>query len=55
MDRRQEVDEFTKDKNLRKEEYHPYKYQQHGNGSWAGALPVKQYVHLSLLGRRANP
>ena len=26
------------------EEYHPYEYQTEGNGSWAGALPVKQYV-----------
>ncbi len=26
------------------EEYHPYAYQTEGNGSWAGALPVKQYV-----------
>lgn len=26
------------------EEYHPYEYQQEGNGSWAGALPVKQCV-----------
>jgi len=27
-----------------KEEYHPYEYQTENNGSWAGALPVKQYV-----------
>jgi len=26
------------------EEYHPYEYQTENNGSWAGALPVKQYV-----------
>ena len=24
------------------EEYHPYEYQTENNGSWAGALPVKQ-------------
>lgn len=24
--------------------YHPYDYQTENNGSWAGALPVKQYV-----------
>jgi len=24
--------------------YHPYEYQTEGNTSWAGALPVKQYV-----------
>lgn len=24
------------------EAYQPYEYQQEGNGSWAGALPVKQ-------------
>lgn len=24
------------------EAYKPYEYQQEGNGSWAGALPVKQ-------------
>ena len=22
--------------------YHPYEYQEEGNGSWAGVLPVKQ-------------
>jgi glutamate synthase (NADPH/NADH) len=26
------------------EEYHPYEYQTENNSSWAGALPVKQYV-----------
>ena len=26
------------------EEYHPYEYQTDNNSSWAGALPVKQYV-----------
>ena len=26
------------------EEYHPYEYQTQNNESWAGALPVKQYV-----------
>jgi glutamate synthase (NADH) len=25
-----------------KEEYHPFEYQTENNGSWAGALPVKQ-------------
>lgn len=24
--------------------YHPYEYQTENNDSWAGALPVKQYV-----------
>lgn len=24
------------------EAHHPYEYQEEGNGSWAGALPVKQ-------------
>ncbi|KAL2185432.1 hypothetical protein L209DRAFT_756570 [Thermothelomyces heterothallicus CBS 203.75] len=34
------------------EQYHPYEYQTENNDSWAGALPVKQYVshlHRSLL------
>ena len=26
------------------ENYHPYEYQTENNDSWAGALPVKQYV-----------
>lgn len=26
------------------EQYHPYEYQTENNTSWAGALPVKQYV-----------
>jgi len=26
------------------EQYHPYEYQTENNDSWAGALPVKQYV-----------
>lgn len=30
------------------EAYHPYEYQTDNNGSWAGALPVKQYA-LSRL------
>ncbi len=30
------------------EEYHPYEYQAENNTSWAGALPVKQYVFTSL-------
>jgi glutamate synthase (NADPH/NADH) len=29
-----------------KETYHPYEYQTENNSSWAGALPVKQYVFL---------
>lgn len=35
------------------QEYHPYEYQTENNTSWAGALPVKQYVALSAtsLGR----
>jgi len=24
--------------------WHPYEYQTENNNSWAGALPVKQYV-----------
>lgn len=31
------------------EPYHPYEYQTEENGSWAGALPVKQYVCPRLL------
>ncbi|KAI3393363.1 hypothetical protein diail_4401 [Diaporthe ilicicola] len=27
------------------EAYHPYEYQEEGNGSWAGALPVKQGLY----------
>lgn len=27
-----------------KEQYTPYEYQTENNDSWAGALPVKQYV-----------
>ena len=30
------------------EPYHQYDYQTDSNGSWAGALPVKQYVHLEF-------
>ncbi|RQM06026.1 hypothetical protein DH86_00004392 [Scytalidium sp. 3C] len=26
------------------EDYHPYEYQTEGNGSWAGALPVKHHI-----------
>lgn len=29
------------------EAYHPYEYQTENNDSWAGALPVKQYVVLT--------
>jgi len=29
------------------EPYHPYEYQTENNGSWAGALPVKQYVAVA--------
>lgn len=32
------------------EAYHPYEYQEEGNGSWAGALPVKQQVPLTSRG-----
>lgn len=28
-----------------RETYHPYKYQEENNGSWAGALPVKQGLY----------
>jgi glutamate synthase (NADPH/NADH) len=29
------------------EPYSPYVYQTEDNGSWAGALPVKQYVAIA--------
>ena len=29
------------------EAYHPYEYQTDNNTSWAGTLPVKQYVLCS--------
>jgi len=32
-----------------KEEYHPYEYQTENNGSWAGALPLKQWDTPSSL------
>ena len=28
-----------------KEQYNPYSYQEENNGSWAGALPVKQGLY----------
>ncbi|CRK46772.1 hypothetical protein BN1723_020136, partial [Verticillium longisporum] len=28
-----------------KEQYTPYEYQEEGNTSWAGALPVKQGLY----------
>lgn len=31
------------------DEYHPYDYQTENNTSWAGALPVKQYVLFPLM------
>lgn len=31
------------------ETYHPYEYQTDNNGSWAGALPVKQYALPQLM------
>ncbi len=31
------------------EQYHPYEYQTENNDSWAGALPVKQYVSSSAV------
>jgi glutamate synthase (NADPH/NADH) len=36
------------------EQYKPYEYQTENNESWAGALPVKQYVpnHITLFIRR---
>lgn len=33
------------------EAYHPYEYQTENNSSWAGALPVKQYVPNLLKSR----
>ncbi len=33
------------------EQYHPYEYQTENNDSWAGALPVKQYVFPSAVPR----
>lgn len=30
------------------EPYSPYVYQTEDNGSWAGALPVKQYAAFSI-------
>jgi glutamate synthase (NADPH/NADH) len=39
------VDEFDDRKiqiDAENETYHQYEYQVEGNGSWAGALPVKQ-------------
>lgn len=35
--------------------YHPYEYQTENNSSWAGALPVKQYVSRSLKSRDVAP
>jgi len=47
-------DEFD-DRNIQidaeSEEYHPYEYQTEGNTSWAGNLPVKQYVHRVFVVR----
>jgi glutamate synthase (NADPH/NADH) len=37
-DRQDEID-------AQNEPYHPYEYQTEENESWAGALPVKQYVN----------
>jgi glutamate synthase (NADPH/NADH) len=36
------------------EQYKPYEYQTENNESWAGALPVKQYVpyHITSFIRR---
>lgn len=31
------------------EAYHPYEYETTNNSSWAGALPVKQYVSTATL------
>ncbi|KAH8820452.1 amidophosphoribosyltransferase-like protein [Xylogone sp. PMI_703] len=35
------------------DEYHPYEYQTNGNGSWAGALPVKQGLYDPSLEKDA--
>ncbi|OIW27432.1 glutamate synthase [Coniochaeta ligniaria NRRL 30616] len=35
------------------EEYHPYEYQTENNGSWAGALPVKQGLYDPSLEKDA--
>lgn len=34
--------------------YHPYEYQTENNESWAGALPVKQYVSSPLRSSRCS-
>ena len=41
MGLREEIEEYTQTENT-PEVYHPYEYQENGNDSWAGALPVKQ-------------
>lgn len=46
----EEFDDRRIHDDAKNEEYHPYEYQTEGNASWAGALPVKQYVwHLPRL------
>lgn len=35
------------------EQYHPFEYQTENNGSWAGALPVKQGLYDPSLEKDA--
>jgi len=44
----EEFDDRQTHASAESEEYHPYEYQTENNSSWAGALPVKQYVSLVL-------
>jgi glutamate synthase (NADH) len=44
----EEFDDRETTRQAESEEYHPYEYQTDNNGSWAGALPVKQYVLTGL-------
>lgn len=40
----EEFDDRSIHAEAEEEKYHPYEYQEENNPSWAGALPVKQYV-----------
>lgn len=40
----EEFDDRQTQASAESEQYIPYDYQTENNGSWAGALPVKQYV-----------
>ena len=39
--------DFDDSKQQVQHEYQPYHYDEENNESWAGALPVKQYVSAS--------